>query len=640
MKFEEFKLQEPLRKSIEKLGYNECTPIQEQAIPKILGGFDIAGLAQTGTGKTAAFLVPLMERILLSQKQTSTADAEADTTATVPSQEGKDKSEDASEGEAHVADDGFVEKERFPYFKNWRSTHFILILVPTRELAEQVLQNVKSLGESLGMTGVAIYGGMSYNPQKQALNRGVQFIVATPGRLIDLYKDHVVDLRLARAVVFDEADRMFDMGFKDDMRFLLRRIPKDRQFLVFSATLNFDVLNVAYEFGADPIEINISKDQAKAENVKDTLYHVGQEEKPAYLLSLLRKHNPKQTIIFSNFKRNVERIALFLSRNGQPAVGISSLLSQGQRNRVLAQFKAENDKNILVATDVAARGLDIKGVDLVINFELPDDPENYVHRIGRTGRAGAEGVANSLVCDRDLDSLGRIETYLGHKVGVSWLESEEIGKDFKPYPSEREAEASSYKAAREDQREHRTSSGPSSGGDRPRGENSSFNEGQHRDKRMGRHRNDSAGGRPGGDRPQQPHGPRRNQDRFSKERPDRGGNGNAERDQRPSGDRFQKTRREGPSHRDARDAKVEQSHSARGPQSGRPAQDRTGKSQTHARGNDARGNGPKREYKHASRPKGRPDGQSAAKSKSTHMPKVQPGVAAKVGSFLKRLFTK
>lgn len=239
-------------------------------------------------------------------------------------------------------------------------------------------------------------------------------------------------MKQVRAIIFDEADRMFDMGFKDDMKFILQRVPRERQFLVFSATLNFDVLNTAYQFGSEPIEINISRDQAKAENVKDMIFHVGNDEKPQHLLSLLKVHNPKQAIIFTNFKMSVEKIARFLVDNGIPASAISSLLTQVQRNRVIEQFKAENNMNILVATDVAARGLDIKGVDVVINYELPMDSESYVHRIGRTGRAGTTGSAFSLVGEKDIESLARIEDYLKHKIDAGYLENDQLVKEFKP----------------------------------------------------------------------------------------------------------------------------------------------------------------------------------------------------------------
>lgn len=400
MKFEDLKLSAPLLSAIQKLNFTECTPIQEMAFPHLLEGKDLAGLAQTGTGKTAAFLLPLMERVLRSQMPQGEASSDV------------------------------VDLHKVRGFPDWKPFHWVLILVPTRELAEQVLQNIRSFGTEAGLEGCAIYGGTGYEKQKEALKRGVTFIVATPGRLIDLYKEHNVDLKLVRAIVFDEADRMFDMGFKDDMKYILERIPKDRQFLVFSATLNLDVLNTAYQYGASPVEINVSRDQAKAENVEDSIMHLGQDDKPRYLLSLLKGSTPKQTIIFSNFKNQVDPIVNFLRKNGVPAVGISSLLSQAQRNRVIEQFKGENSTNVLVATDVAARGLDIQGVDLVVNYELPNDAESYVHRIGRTGRAGQVGRAVSFVSDKDVEALQRIEDYLKHKLNVGWMEDDHLVKDF------------------------------------------------------------------------------------------------------------------------------------------------------------------------------------------------------------------
>ncbi|MGZ3724655.1 MAG: DEAD/DEAH box helicase [Pseudobdellovibrio sp.] len=392
MKYSELNLDPRINTAIENLNYVEATAIQEQTIPHILAGKDVAGLAQTGTGKTAAFLIPLIERILKAQTEPTNERA----------------------------------------LKNWTVRSFVLILVPTRELADQINENVLKLSAGTGLKSYPLYGGTGYEKQKEALQSGLQFIVSTPGRLIDLYKENHVDLKQVAAIVFDEADRMFDMGFKDDMKYILGRVPRERQFLVFSATLNFDVLNTAYQFGAEPVEINISRDQAKAENVKDSIMHLGHDEKPQHLLSILKKVNPKQAMIFTNFKHNVDRIAMFLADNGIPAMGISSLMNQAQRNKVIEKFKAENDQNILVATDVAARGLDINGVDLVVNFEMPQDAESYVHRIGRTGRAGNEGTAISLICDRDIDSLARVEDYTKKKIDTSYLEDAELVKDFKP----------------------------------------------------------------------------------------------------------------------------------------------------------------------------------------------------------------
>ena len=396
MKYSDLNLDPRLNAAIEKLNYAEATAIQEQTIPHILEGKDVAGLAQTGTGKTAAFLIPLIERILRTQSDPESPRA----------------------------------------LKDWNVRSFVLILVPTRELADQINENVVKLSDGCGMKSYPFYGGTGYDKQKEALQSGLQFVVATPGRLIDLYKENFVDLKQVRAIVFDEADRMFDMGFKDDMTYILGRVPKDRQFLVFSATLNFDVLNTAYQFGAEPVEINISRDQAKAENVKDFILHIGNDEKPQYLVSILKKENPKQAMIFTNFKHNVDRIAMFLLDNKIAAMGISSLMSQSQRNHVIEKFKAENDQNILVATDVAARGLDINGVDVVINYEMPQDAESYVHRIGRTGRAGREGKAFSFISDRDIDSLERVENYTKNKIEAVFMEDSELVKDLKPLKRE------------------------------------------------------------------------------------------------------------------------------------------------------------------------------------------------------------
>jgi len=404
LSFNEFNLSPVLKKNLDTLGYIDCTEIQKLAIPLLLQGKDVAGLAQTGTGKTAAFLVPTIERVLLSQSEVALTNNEAN---------GKN----------------------LP-FQDWKPGHQILILVPTRELAEQVYENSVKLAANTNIKSCVIYGGTGYDKQTEALKNGVTFVIATPGRLIDLYKEHIFDFKNVRAVVFDEADRMFDMGFKDDMKYILQRIPKTRQFIVFSATLNFDVLNVAYQFNAEPIEINVSKDQAKADNVKDQIFHVGDEDKPVYLLSLIKKTNAQHTIVFSNFKNNIDRLSYFLISNSVDAIGISSLLSQTQRNRVLEKFKATKKPLVMIATDVAARGLDIKGVDLVINYELPADSESYVHRIGRTGRAGQAGTAYSLVSDKDVESLSRIESYLKNKLEIGWIEDQELIRDFKPITSD------------------------------------------------------------------------------------------------------------------------------------------------------------------------------------------------------------
>jgi len=387
-----------INKALEELGFERSTPIQDKVIPLVVSGQDVAGLAQTGTGKTAAFLLPLIERVLRSEKLTGDKDLD---------------------GRA---------------FPRWQQNHYNLILVPTRELAEQVKTCAIDFLKETEHRTVVVYGGVSFEKQIKQLERGFTFLIATPGRFIDLYKNHKVDLKQVRSVTFDEADRMFDMGFKDDMKYILRRIPRERQLLLFSATLNLDVLNVAYQFGANPVEIKISQDQITAENVDDRLFHLGEDEKPIHLLALLNKMKPQQVIVFTNFKNQVERITEFLNKNGHRAVGISSLLPQAQRKRVMSRFRDESGENILVATDVAARGLDILGVDLVINFELSEDAENYVHRIGRTGRAGKMGQAFSFVSDKDVEALDRIKDYLDRPIESDWMEDEELPKDYQSFP--------------------------------------------------------------------------------------------------------------------------------------------------------------------------------------------------------------
>ena len=423
MKFEQFNLSEEILDGIRKCDFKECTPVQEAVIPLILEGKDVDGLSQTGTGKTAAFLIPLIERVLQSIKASSD-DLDLDLAV--------------KEAEAEVASDrdssDVVNKDSKWAYPHWKKGHFILILDPTRELAQQVHDDLIRLRGQSNIKPVLIYGGSKYESQKEELASDFEFIIGTPGRLIDLYKQHIIDLKQCRGVVFDEADRMFDMGFKSDMQFLLYRIPKHRQILLFSATLNFDVTQMIYQFGANPVELNFSRDDIKAENIDDQLYHIGADEKPRYLLSILKKIKPQQTIVFSNFKNQIGRIVHFLNENGYQAVGMSSLLPQNQRKQVMEHFKTAKKQSILVATDLAARGLDIKELDLVINFELPEQPENYVHRMGRTGRAGRSGKAVSLAGEKDIESLSRIEGYLKSKIKVGWLEDKEIIQDFKAFP--------------------------------------------------------------------------------------------------------------------------------------------------------------------------------------------------------------
>ena len=328
--FDRFNLHPKINERLKILGFTKPTKIQEKSIPLVQEGKDVSGLAQTGTGKTAAFLIPILQRLY-----TSTESGE--------------------------------KREGVNPYDSWTPRSTILILVPTRELAEQVAANLNDLTFEGEVSFVKIYGGVPYEKQKKLLEKGATFVVATPGRLIDLYKDKFFDPAQVKCVVFDEADRMFDMGFKEDMKYLLDRVPKDRQFLVFSATLNFDVLRVAYEYGANPVEIEIDRSLPKTDQVQDEIFHVGYNEKPKFLLSLMKSKNYEQAIVFTNFVRNVPKIEKFLQSNGYKALGISSALSQSQRNKVMDNFR-NCETNVLVATDVAARGLDIENVDVVLKF--------------------------------------------------------------------------------------------------------------------------------------------------------------------------------------------------------------------------------------------------------------------------------
>ncbi len=461
MNFSEFQFEPSINQCLEKKGFESCTPIQEKSIPSVLLGSDLAGLAQTGTGKTAAYLLPIIDRILKSRKA--------------------------------AKNEGFTDKDwSLRTFPEWDESSFVLVLVPTRELADQVYQFCNEMIGDEELNAVTVYGGQSYDKQINKIKQGVDFIFATPGRLIDLNKqEKIIDLKQVKAIIFDEADRMFDMGFKDDMKYILNRIPKTRQFLIFSATLNFEVLNVAYSYGANPVEVDVSRDQLTTDNVTDGIFHIGKEEKPKYLLSLIKKEKPRQAIVFSNFKVAVERISVFLQKNGVQAMGISSLLSQSQRQRVIDKLKSKDEHYVLVATDVAARGLDIKEVDMVVNYELPDDAENYVHRIGRTGRAGAKGVAFSLSCESDVEALSRIQSYLDRKIDIEWMEDGELVADGDMVAMPQKVRTKNYKPSdnrnknKSKSKRKRTHKGKS-------GQASSASSEKHRDKKTNRHKKQQA----------------------------------------------------------------------------------------------------------------------------------------------------
>ncbi|MBD9470598.1 ATP-dependent RNA helicase RhlB [Pseudoxanthomonas sp. PXM01] len=370
--FSSFDLHPALLAGLEGAGFSRCTPIQAMTLPVALKGGDVAGQAQTGTGKTLAFLVAVMNRLL-----TRPALAER-------------KPEDPR----------------------------ALILAPTRELAIQIHKDAVKFGADLGLRFALVYGGVDYDKQRELLQQGVDVIIATPGRLIDYVKQHkVVSLHACEMCVLDEADRMFDLGFIKDIRFLLRRMPErtTRQTLLFSATLSHRVLELAYEHMNEPEKLVVETEFITAAKVRQKLYYPADEEKIPLLIGLLSRSEGARTMVFVNTKAFVERVARALERAGYRVGVLSGDVPQKKRESLLKRFQA-GQLELLVATDVAARGLHIDGVSHVFNYDLPFDAEDYVHRIGRTARLGAEGDAISFACERYAMSLPDIEAYIEQKI--------------------------------------------------------------------------------------------------------------------------------------------------------------------------------------------------------------------------------
>ena len=354
-------------------GFVHCTPIQAATLPLALAGEDVAGQAQTGTGKTAAFLLALMHRLL-----------------TRASPAGRRPNQPRA-----------------------------LVLAPTRELAVQIHRDAEQLGKVSGLRFTAVYGGTGYHTQREALESGVDVLIGTPGRLIDYFKQGAFDLKMVEVVVLDEADRMFDLGFISDVRYLLRRMPPPEQRLnmLFSATLSLRVTELAYEHMNNPRLIRTEADQVTAVGAREHLYHVSSEEKLPLLRALLAGRPDERTIVFVNTRRASEKIEQRLQAQGIVVGRLSGDVPQRKRLALLTAF-TEGRVQALVATDVAARGLHIPDVALVINYDLPQDPEDYVHRVGRTARAGAEGDAVSLCCEHYCYALPEIEAYIGHRIPV------------------------------------------------------------------------------------------------------------------------------------------------------------------------------------------------------------------------------
>ena len=369
VRFEDFGLSADILRALADQGYVHPTPIQAEAIPIVLQGRDVMGAAQTGTGKTAGFSLPIIQ-LLLAQANTSASPARHPVRA--------------------------------------------LILTPTRELADQVADNVKAYSRHTPLRSCVVFGGMDMAPQTAALRAGVEIVIATPGRLLDHVQQKTLNLSQTQILVMDEADRMLDMGFLPDLQRIINLLPKKRQSLMFSATFSGEIRKLAASFLINPITIEVARSNATADNVTQLVYKVAEENKRDAVVHLIRGRQLKQVLVFSNTKIGASRLARVLEQEGVNATAIHGDKSQVERMAALESFKS-GAIDVLVATDVAARGLDIVELPCVINFDLPYNAEDYVHRIGRTGRAGASGDAISLYSDKDERLLVDIEKLIKHK---------------------------------------------------------------------------------------------------------------------------------------------------------------------------------------------------------------------------------
>ncbi|PKO84523.1 MAG: ATP-dependent RNA helicase RhlE [Betaproteobacteria bacterium HGW-Betaproteobacteria-11] len=381
MQFTQLGLSPELLRAIGEQGYTTPTPIQAQAIPHVLAGRDLEALAQTGTGKTAAFVLPILQRLTQPATASDPATPLARLTHTAPR---------------------------------------VLVLVPTRELAAQVQESVRTYGKHTGIRSLAVFGGVGINPQIQTLRRGIDILVATPGRLLDHLEQRTVDLSKIQTLVLDEADRMFDMGFINDIRKIIAKLPKQRQNLLFSATFAPEVRELAHGILKNPALVEVARRNAPAELVAQSVIRVDQAQKKEVLLHLLEAHGWHQVLVFCRTKHGADALAKRLDQSGVRSAALHGNKSQNARTRALADFKS-GKLAVLVATDIAARGIDIDSLPHVVNFELPHVPEDYIHRIGRTGRAGASGQAISLVSIDERIQLRDIERLLKRELESSIL---------------------------------------------------------------------------------------------------------------------------------------------------------------------------------------------------------------------------
>jgi ATP-dependent RNA helicase RhlE len=369
--FNDLKIIEPIMRSLTKEGYTQPTPIQQQAIPVALEGRDLLGCAQTGTGKTAAFSIPILQHL-------------------------------------------FQEKQEKRVSKGISA----LILTPTRELAIQIHESMEAYGRYLGLRHLVIFGGVSQHPQTEALKKGTDILIATPGRLLDLIQQGFIHLNMIRFFVLDEADRMLDMGFIHDVKKVIRLLPTQRQTLFFSATMPSEIASLANSILTKPVKVEVTPVSSTAQTISQAVYHVEKTEKKHLLAHLLKDNSIERVLVFARTKHGSDKIVRELVKAGVTAEAIHGNKSQNARQRALGNFKSGSTR-VLVATDIAARGIDIDDLTHVINYELPNVPETYVHRIGRTGRAGATGIAFSFCDQEEKDYLKDIQKLIGKNIPVA-----------------------------------------------------------------------------------------------------------------------------------------------------------------------------------------------------------------------------
>ena len=475
VKFDELGLAAPLLRAVSAAGYETPTPIQVQAIPPALAGRDVLGIAQTGTGKTAAFALPILQRLEVLAKDDSAIRA--------------------------------------------------LILTPTRELAAQIGDSFETYGKKLDLYHTVIFGGVKPNPQIRELREGIDILVATPGRLLDLIGQGEVDLTDLAIFVLDEADRMLDMGFIHDVKRIVKLLPKKKQTLFFSATMPPDIVDLANGLLHEPIRVEVTPVSSTAERIDQFLYFVDKNDKRRLLVDVLKNPKIEHTLVFSRTKHGANRIVEHLEKAGIPSAAIHGNKSQNARERALEAFKSKQIR-VLVATDIAARGIDIDGISHVVNYDLPNVPETYVHRIGRTGRAGASGIAISFCDDEEREYLRDVERLIGRHI------DRVLDHPYPPVaPPPGATELSPKKGAGAPSGARPPGGRPQGGGGRPQGGGG----------RSGGGRPQGGGGRPQGGGQRRPGGDRPSGDRPSGDRP----SGDRPSGDRPAGEGAPRRRRRG-----------------------------------------------------------------------------------------------